>query len=161
MWKKYSRSSVYIPLALIICGISFICGAFSLEGDSRRYPLFVGVGLVVLSVIDLVTEILKINRETSGIEVKKEEKAEVFIPWYKSFTFCIAYAVSIWLVGFVISTFVCTFTCYQVLREKAKKKLSEQIIFTIIFTAVVYIVFGWLFHVRLPRGILWSLLKIA
>jgi hypothetical protein len=155
MVKKFLTHTVMLELFILACGVSIFFGSGTLKADAKQYPQFIGIILCLLVVLQLILEITKIKNSVS----EKDEKSPPsrFFAWYKTLGFCIAYAVLIWLFGFIIATWLAIFFCYFILSEKRSRII--MIAFPTLFTALVYIIFSVCFYVRLPKGLILSLLR--
>lgn len=153
-------------IALIILFIVVIVMTYSLSEVAGSVPRLISIFGIVLSIISLISEMIKDNKESKNdkkikIDNKKEASEAAAesdnnqgLPFVKSFGLIVLYLIAMVVLGFIISTLLMLTFMPRFLNYK---KWKTNIIFAVLTTAVFYISFSYFLNVQLPVGLLFEL----
>lgn len=157
-WKKYSDT--ISGGVLLLFSIFYLYQAYTIKVLSRDFfnsslfPKILGVGLAVLSVIQILDSLKKIKLSASEHEPETGVgKAGVL----RIVSTLIALAIYIFFLksaGFLIMTILYVFAQILILTPRHKQKIWLIALLSVVFSAIVYGVFLYGFQLMLPRGIL-------
>ncbi|WP_316568225.1 tripartite tricarboxylate transporter TctB family protein [Neobacillus sp. YIM B06451] len=149
MENKFDRIASVLFLAV---GLAFAVGSKKLAASAYGssvgpdiFPFSLGVLLILLS-IRLFYETFK--RKNSG---GKKEKIH-YKPFLIIFAATIIYALTLEIIGYVITTFVFLFVCFQVME---RSKWVVSLIISAIFSYGVYFMFVEVLKGTLPGWPVW------
>ena len=114
------------------------------------FPQIVGGLLVLLGIILTVRELLRYRR---GASQPQEVVIQNARPLLIAMALTLAYPFLMKPVGFVVMTFLYLAVMFYNL-EPVLQKLWIKLLVSAVFTALLYVVFGMVFRVSLPEGLL-------
>lgn len=146
-------NDMYIAFILIIISGVVLWETSGLNKMSAVFPRTIGYILLVLSIIYMITSIMKPTYEKAfeGIDRKKVAVMSLGI---------LLYAVLIWIFGFLIASLCYIFSFVWYLQgdlSVPKKRLMRAVVASIGVTIVFFIIFKFLLNVPLPLGLLFEL----
>lgn len=131
---------IYIVIAI------FFVQSLSLKQDAGFFPRILSVCIGILNTIELI----KILKEEPVVSKKKKEEIEPKkLYWILGLSSL--YVVGLKPLGFIISTLLYLTITMNVLNVKSKKVILLTSVLTV---AVIYVSFGVLLKVPMPKGIL-------
>lgn len=152
--KKHIHEDLLMSLFFIIVGLMFFLNSGGLSPDTTYFPLLCARVMMVLCIpvlIHGVKETITMNRKEADGDTTfqiswKELKGPVL-----TFLMIIGYALCISFIGFFISTFVFMMAFMYIQNYR---KLISMLVITVGFEALVWLVFVFQLHLRLPKGLL-------
>lgn len=142
MFMDIIKKWAFIIFILILACIpinSYLQITTNIEQESFLYPAILSVVLIGLAII-LSFQILKNSNHVVPI-----------INWLGIFVI-VVYSLLIYIIGFLLATFIFIASSLYILGEKKWKKIT---IINIFITSIIFVVFNYIFNVPIPRGILW------
>lgn len=152
MKKNVSKDSI-LGIIMLLFGVVYIFGisklpSSMLEDDPgpKVFPL-VGAILIIFGSIGLILK-------------KKPEDNQQFLTsnqWKRLwilFAIFIAYAVGLWLFGYLIATFITLFIVSSLFAAGKSVALWKRILFSVGLTATIFLTFRYVLGMLLPEGIL-------
>ena len=143
-----------LGLIILAIGLLVILGAISLPSSNLAndpgpaiFPIF-GAILMIGGSLSII--------------VRKQEQAKPFLSheqWKRLwilFAIFIGYAIGLWLIGFIISTFLILLILNILFSEGDKISLWKRLVFSIIVTVLIYFLFETGLSLLLPDGLLFS-----
>lgn len=147
------NKSVLFSLALIALALAVIAFSMQLKslflsqsGDigPKAFPIGAAVALIACAVGKMLTE----GRSEQKAYFTREGWKRVFL----MFALLVMYLISMYYIGYMISTLVFTPLFVVVMREGRKLNVFVLIAFSLVVTAVLYFVFEYVVMVSLPTG---------
>jgi len=146
----------FLLLILGAFAASFLVLSWQLGQTAAMFPrLVAGVSLALLA-LALVLDFTGKTRARKKPPETKTARAADAIPWPVALAVQIGYIALVVLVGFSLATLIYLAGSPLQMRYRRWGVLGA---FAILLTATVVASFTYLFHVRLPEGLLWSSLK--
>ena len=143
-----------IAFMYLVCGY-FYSQTVKLNADSQTYPKFTITLLFCLTTFYLL--MMLVSAKKHGVESGVQEVFADFVP--KQFFVClaatIAYAVLIYFLGFYIATLIFLVSLLLYL----KVPYLATAITVVALLALVYFAFAKFLGVRLPKGLIFKLLR--
>jgi steroid 5-alpha reductase family enzyme len=133
---------IFSSLVLLVA-VTFFIMSFSLPKNSALMPRLVAI---LTAILDLPV-VINIWRE------KTKEKEAVKVPVYTTAMVLFGYYVVLLLSGYIISSFL---LIAAIARLMGQKNWIATIALSVIVTGITYYVFSMLFHVELPKGLLFG-----
>ena len=182
------RKDVLSSIFFIVLAIAYFCGTFAIKTyqafgvtvlSSASVPRTLAVGLLILSVINLLTglkkpkqapvvpeteELVAETAEDGNVDIQKRlaeaEKNEVpqnecYSDVCKTVVLLILYVIGLIYLGFIIATLLYIFAQSYLMTQVAvrKSKIGFICVLSIVATAVIYFLFNNCLSLMLPVGI--------
>lgn len=165
--KINTAEIIVMGFFLIVCLLLFIDGKIikPISSDAMRFPGVIMIGIVVLSVVEVLTKLLngkdarKQEKETGREEAEVEESGEKLFKNPKNFLIAlgmtVAYMGVIYILGFLVASIVFGI-CFGLVYQYKKKILL--VIYSCLVSSLLYLVFSFLLKIKLPNGLLIDLI---
>lgn len=150
--------------ALIILGLIIIITSFSMKSlvdvsvGPGAVPRVLGFILVILSFMQLVTELRKYRLEKSdSLEAKEGDKKFDYslLKLPGTILLCISFVLALDHLGFVISAMIYLFLQILIYSDNRRKKaILLYILISVVASLGIYLIFVYGFGLRLSNGIL-------
>lgn len=158
MKKGVGLNKVNVIMGAVVAGIGayFVWAGRALPSPVTAstppglFPQIVGGLLVLLGIILTVRELLRYRR---GASQPQEVVIQNARPLLIAMALTLAYPFLMKPVGFVVMTFLYLAVMFYNL-EPVLQKLWIKLLVSAVFTALLYVVFGMVFRVSLPEGLL-------
>lgn len=143
------------PLLLAIFFATILIQSFALPDASRQFPMIISLAALVLLIWQIAADLLHKDNKPQTQELEAEVAAKDKAPWYKNKNFqvgalLVLYLAAMNLIGFVVSTALYVASTMYLLGRRGKTLYIQPVIIAL----CAWLVFGILFHVRLPHGFL-------
>lgn len=184
-----NRKDVLSSIFFMVLAIAYFCGTFAIKSynafgvtvlSSASVPRALAVGLLLLSVINLLTGLKKTKQDTEvaaktenviqeeaaegGVDIKKRlaeaEKNEApqdecYSDVLKTLGLLVVYVIGLAYLGFIIATFLYIIAQAYLMTQVAvrKSKMVFICILSAIATAAIYFLFNNCLSLMLPVGI--------
>lgn len=156
--KKWLNADVVSGLFIIILSLFFLLIAGKMPAGAAQFPKIILYILGVLGFILMVTGIRKILTEKSELNSNDEvEKISLKNP-LTAIAIIGCYGILIRILGFYFATVVYIIIFMIFFGERDVKKI---IITAILVNVFVYLLFAVQLHVRLPKGLLGTLVRVV
>ena len=143
---------VILSVILLFSTESFNTSSISAYGNPATVPRIILALLAVISVMILISGILKVQKEGDTDESAKPDMNER-LPFILTFILIAVYILSVSILGYIVSTTIYLFLQIFILSCFSKKRLVLNVIIAIGTSVIVFCIFRYGFDVFLPRGI--------
>ena len=143
---------VILSVILLFSTESFNTSSISAYGNPATVPRIILVLLAVISVMILISGILKVRKEGDTDESAKPDMNER-LPFILTFILIAVYILSVSILGYIVSTTIYLFLQIFILSCFSKKRLVLNVIIAIGTAVILFCIFRYGFDVFLPRGI--------
>ena len=143
---------VILSVILLFSTESFNTSSISAYGNPATVPRIILVLLAAISIMILISGILKVRREDSGNESAKPDMKER-LPFILTFILIAVYILSVSILGYIVSTTIYLFLQIFILSCFSKKRLILNVVIAIGVSVILFCIFRYGFDVFLPRGI--------
>ena len=143
---------VILSVILLFSTESFNTSSISAYGNPATVPRIILVLLAVISVMILISGILKVRKEGDTDESAKPDMNER-LPFILTFILIAVYILSVSILGYIVSTTIYLFLQIFILSCFSKKRLVLNVIIAIGTSVILFCIFRYGFDVFLPRGI--------
>ena len=143
---------VILSVILLFSTESFNTSSISAYGNPATVPRIILVLLAAISVMILISGILKVRKEGDTDESAKPDMNER-LPFILTFILIAVYILSVSILGYIVSTTIYLFLQIFILSCFSKKRLVLNVIIAIGTSVILFCIFRYGFDVFLPRGI--------
>lgn len=160
----YSENFVS-SLMLILVSIFYLFSITQFKGvmksdgiSSTRFPLILGLALLITGLIIMYGAVKNIKNKVSVIE-NEDEDGDIISSKMNdkrvliTFILLAFYLFGMPSLGFLISTFVYLVLQISVLSDKDNRNYIKIIILSFVFTLIIFLTFTRLLNMMLPRGL--------
>lgn len=152
--KKNLGSSFYVYLVVTLLGLAVVIYSLTLEYWGAKFlPLVIGSLIAILAAIGVVGEAFPHLKGPEKASASIGQHSNAFEAWKKygiATAWLVGLVAGIYVVGFMLSTFL-----FLLLYMWSRKvKLLTNIIATAVMLAAIYIGFGVLLKIELPKGLI-------
>ena len=169
--SRIKSSEVIISIAFLIIGLVFYFESknitkfdFGIINLSDTYPRIISVLLIINSIIIIFNNIRKQLKHSSSIKSEKQfEKKQVenkdknnYLPLILMILM-VAYIFTIRILGYFETGFLFLWISIFLFGDRSRQWLIKSLIISIIFSFIIYIVFGYMLKIYVPRGIIFSI----
>ena len=154
--RRISNLEGFLLLILGAFAASFLVQSWGLGETAAMFPRLVAGASLLLLALAVVFELMGKGRARKKPLETVTTRAPDAVLWPVALTVQIAYIALVVLVGFSLATLIYLMGSPLQMRYRRWGVLGA---FAILLTASVVVSFTYLFHVRLPEGLLWSSLK--
>lgn len=142
------KDDLTLGISIIILGIfAFIKGA-TFPGQASSFPKLMSVILIIFGLLLLIRTFR--NKEENDQEKKVELKNKSILKAALIASLFIIYFFTIEILGYIIPTFSITFLTIYILKYE---NLKVNLILSTLLSITLYVIFTYLFQVKLPKGI--------
>lgn len=135
---------------------SFLVLSWDLGRTAALFPRLVASASLALLAFAIVSELMGNAKARNKSREAVSTAAADAIPWPLALTVQVGYLALVVLLGFSLATLIYLAGAPLQMRYR---RWAVLVPFAILLTAAVVASFSYLFHVRLPEGLLWSSLK--
>ncbi len=152
------NKDLYSGIGILIISVGYLASTSSIRETSdlasaRTMPIAVGIIAIILSVILIITTILKAKKNGDQPATKDEEKSNykrvgITLALILGFIFCMDN------LGFTVSAAVYLMAQMLVLAEKEQRNIPKMAIISVMAAVMVKLLFTYVFNIVLPTGII-------
>lgn len=159
--KKHA--SVIAAAVIIVLACFFLVQSFYVKQETTSplgpgfWPKLLCIGIIILGVVDLTTELKRLDKRKDSEEKPTERGLLNWIknhPDWSSWLLMLVYAISMKYLGFVLASIIYSFLQIYLFTFAVKRNYLLYALISICFPIAVYFVFINLFNLLLPTGFL-------